>query len=84
MGLIAAFIAIAITLGIAIQILGNAATLNCSKLTGANATFPSNSTVGWAKACDTAQTSTQNATGLLIVLLIVIAAVAILFVVRML
>lgn len=76
MGLVAAFIGIAIMLGIGIQILGNT-TFDCTSL-------PGNSTSGWQGTCEDANTSTQNAYVLLIVILIVVAAVAILFVVRML
>jgi len=97
MGLVAAFIGIAIMLGIGIQILGNVQTgTNCATLPGGpQATTPgssfasryvatvSNST-GWALSCLNNNTSIQNAYTLLIVILIVIAAVAILFVVRLL
>ena len=98
MGLVAAFIAVAIMLGVGIQILGNVQTsTNCTTLPGgpgfpslsANGNGPntvataSNST-GWALSCVNNNTSIQNAYTLLIVIMIVIAAVAILFVVRML
>ena len=99
MGLVAAFIGIAIMLGVGIQILGNVQTsTNCATLPGGpvynNPTqgglFPakyvattSNST-GWALSCVNNNTSIQNAYTLLIVIMIVIAAVAILFVVRLL
>ena len=97
MGLVAAFIGIAIMLGIGIQILGNVQTgTNCATLPGgpqtttvgaANPTkyqaTASNST-GWALSCVNNNTSIQNAYALLIVIMIVIAAVAILFVVRLL
>ena len=95
MGLVAAFIGIAIMLGIGIQILGNVQNgTNCQSLpggptipAGANAAHfvatTSNST-GWALSCVNNNTSIQNAYTLLIVILIVIAAVAILFVVRLL
>lgn len=76
MGLVAAFIAIAIMLGIGIQILGNT-TFDCTTLDG-------NATSGWQGTCEDAETDTQNAYALLLVTLIVVAAVAILFVVRML
>lgn len=85
MGLVAAFIGIAIMLGIGIQILGNT-TFDCESLDGAildplvsNDTFDS-----WRGQCETAEDDTQSAYNLLLVILIVIAAVAILFVVRML
>ena len=102
MGLVAAFIGIAIMLGVGIQILGNVQTsTNCNTLPGSPsqaggtigaqaALFPakylsttSNST-GWALSCLNNNTSIQNAYTLLIVIMIVIAAVAILFVVRLL
>ena len=98
MGLVAAFIAVAIMLGVGIQILGNVQTsTNCATLpggpqfggipAGANiehfVATTSNST-GWALSCLNNNTSIQNAYTLLIVILIIIAAVAILFVVRML
>ena len=97
MGLVAAFIGIAIMLGIGIQILGNVQTsTNCGALPGgiANQTqaakFPNKyvattaNTTGWALSCVNNNTSMQNAYTLLIVIMIVIAAVAILFVVRLL
>jgi len=76
MGLVAAFIGIAIMLGIGIQILGNT-TFDCASLEG-------NATSDWQGQCETAEDDTQSAYNLLLVILIVIAAVAILFVVRML
>ena len=76
MGLVAAFIGIAIMLGIGIQILGNT-TFDCQALDG-------NATSGWQGQCEGAETDTQSAYNLLLVILIVIAAVAILFVVPML
>ena len=82
MGLVAAFIGIAIMLGIGTQILGNT-TMDCTNLPGYDAAPESNST-GWAATCLDNNTSTQNAYALLIIILIVVAAVAILFVVRML
>ena len=89
MGLVGAFIGVAIMLGIGTQILGNT-TMDCTSLPGYTSQVwhglpPStgNST-GWAAACLDGNTSTQNAYALLIIILIVLAAVAILFVVRML
>ena len=76
MALAGAFIGIAIMLGIGVQILGNT-TFDCASLAGTNIT-------GWQGTCETANTDTQNAYQLLLVILIVVAAVAILFVVRML
>ena len=97
MGLVGAFIAIAILLVIGIQILGNVQiSTNCATLPGGpqttaqGALFPlryqattSNST-GWALACLNNNTQIQNAYTLLEVAIIVIAAVVVLFVVRML
>ena len=86
MGLVGAFIAIAIMLNIGVQILGNVQTAtNCANLPGnagihqttANAT-------GWALQCLQQNTNAQSAYTLLGVILIVVAAVAILFVVRLL
>ena len=79
MGLVAAFIGIAIMLGIGIQILGNT-TFDCEALDSA----PNSTTGGWQGQCEGAEVDTQSAYNLLLVILIVIAAVAILFVVRML
>ena len=95
MGLVAAFIGIAIMLGVGIQILGNVQTsTNCNSLpggqhvgTGSASTLVNNAqsnSTGWALSCFNNQTSIQNAYTLLIVIMVVIAAVAILFVVRML
>jgi predicted lipid-binding transport protein (Tim44 family) len=82
MGIVGAFIGIAIMLGIGTMILGNT-TMDCSTLDGYNEQTPSSST-GWAATCLDNNTATQNAYALLIVILIVTAAVAILFVVKML
>ncbi len=80
MGLAAAFIGIAIMLGVGIQILGSS-TFDCDSLEG-------NSTAGnrteWVQVCDSSETDTRTAYNLLLVSLIVVAAVAILFIVRML
>ena len=96
MGLVAAFIGIAIMLGIGIQILGNTQqSVNCGTLPGGlnggtgvsdskHTTFNTANATGWALSCVNNNTSIQNAYTLLIVILIVIAAVAILFVVRLL
>jgi len=92
MGLVAAFIGIAIMLGVGTQILGNTV-MDCTTLPDYNATVPhvnqtgvtlDNQQTGWAGACVNNNDSTQNAYALLIIILIVVAAVAILFVVRML
>ena len=98
MGLVAAFVGIAIMLGIGIQVLGNVqVSTNCNSLPGGTHTSNQTSTgkqvtvnnsaqnsTGWALSCFNNNTSIQNAYTLLIVIMIVIAAVAILFVVRLL
>ena len=76
MQLVAAFVGIAILLAIGIQILGNAVQ-DCTSL-------PGNATSGWQGQCESGQTQTIDAYGLLGIVPIVIAAVAILFVVKML
>jgi hypothetical protein len=76
MGLVGAFIGIAIMLAIGVQILGNAVQ-DCTAL-------PGNATSGWQGQCETNNTQAQSAYTLLIVILVVVAAVAILSVVRML
>ncbi len=80
MGLAAAFIGIAIMLGVGVQILGNA-TFDCDSLQGN--TSATNRT-SWVATCDSAGEDTRTAYNLLLVALIVVAAVAILFIVRML
>ena len=108
MGLVAAFIAVGILLGIGIQILGQVqVSTNCNSLPGFNSSGLTNGTgsfgsspaspghysgepatdfkySGWSLACINNNSSIQNSYTLLFVILIVIAAVAILFVVRML
>jgi hypothetical protein len=74
--LVGSFIAIAILLAVGIQVLGNAVQ-DCTSL-------PGNATAGWQGTCETGQTQTIDAYGLLGIILIVIAAVAILFVVKLL
>ena len=92
MGLVGAFIGIAIMLGIGVQILGNSVQ-DCTQLPDWNATAPSvnqtgvtldNQQTGWSAQCLSNNTQTQNAYTLLVIILIVVAAVAILSVVRML
>ena len=90
MAMVGAFIGIAIMLGIGIQILGNAVQ-DCSTLAGfetLNSTGgtdpPLTVSVDWALQCESNNTQTQNAYTLLVIILIVIAAVAILSVVRLL
>ena len=82
MGMVGAFIAVAIMLGIGTLILGGATT-DCSNVGGYNSTTPADST-GWAKQCMDNATQSQAGYGLLMITLIVIAAVVVLSVVRML
>lgn len=81
MGMVGAFIGIAIMLGIGIQILGNSVQ-DCTNLPDYNASLATQT--GWALQCETTNTQTQSAYTLLVIILIVVAAVAILAVVRML
>ena len=93
MGLVAAFIGVAIIIAIGAQILGNSVS-DCSTLPGyhsTNSTMDENGTSGaldtstdWALQCEDINDSTQSAFGLLIIVSIVIAAVIILSVVKML
>lgn len=95
MGLVGAFIGIAIMLGIGIQILGNAVQ-ECNTLPGytgnelKNGGTPSTSpaqdanATGWAAQCVSNNTQSQSAYTLLVIILIVVAAVAILSVVKLL
>lgn len=82
MQMVGAFIGIAIMLSIGIQILGNSVQ-ECSGLPDFNSTDGATQ-IGWAQQCETTNTQTQSAYGLLVIILIVVAAVAILYVVRML
>ena len=82
MGMIGAFIAIAIMLGIGTLILGGATT-DCSNVSGYDSTTPASST-GWAAQCLDNASQSQAGYGLLMISLIVIAAVVVLTVVRML
>lgn len=82
MGMIGAFIAIAIMLGIGTLILGGATT-DCSNVSGYDAVTPASST-GWAAQCLENASQSQAGYALLMISLIVIAAVVVLSVVRML
>ena len=82
MGMVGAFIAVAIMLGIGTLILGGATT-DCSNVSGYNETTPADST-GWASQCLSNATQSQAGYALLMITLIVIAAVVVLSVVRML
>lgn len=97
MGLVGAFIGIAIMLGIGVQILGNSVQ-DCTQLPDWNATAPLGNAsapastydpsvvtqTGWSLQCQVNNDQSQNAYTLLVIILIVVAAVAILSVVRML
>ena len=82
MGMVGAFIAVAIMLGIGTLILGGATT-DCSNVTGYDSITPASST-GWASQCLNNAEQSQAGYGLLMITLIVIAAVVVLSVVRML
>jgi hypothetical protein len=81
MGLVAAFIGVAIIIGIGAQILGNSVS-DCTTFPDYNAT--ESTQIGWAGQCESINVQTQTAFALLIIVLIVIAAVIILSVVKML
>ena len=93
MGLVAAFIGVAIIIAIGAQILGNSVS-DCSTLPGyhtLNVNGNTNATesaltvsADWALQCEDINDSTQSAFALLVIVLIVIAAVIILSVVKML
>ena len=85
MALVGAFVGIAIMLGIGVQILGNSVQ-DCTTLPDYVASNANTSAgqVGWASQCYANNDQTQNAYTLLVIILIVVAAVAILSVVRML
>ena len=84
MGMVGAFIAVAILLGVGTIILGNSV-MDCTALDGytSHNGNTSNST-GWAETCLNANDQSQSAYALLLITLIVISAVVILTVVRML
>ena len=97
MGMIGAFIGVAIMLGIGVLILGNAVS-DCTELPDYNATTPGSgernsagtqltvaqNQIGWSEQCEDNNDSTQSAWSLIVIVLIVIAAVVILAVVKML
>ena len=88
MALVTTFIGAAILLGVGIQVLGNVQnSTDCSLLPGGGTvsghTTSANAT-GWSKTCFNNNASIQGAYALLLVIMIVIAAVAILAVVRLL
>ena len=81
-GMIGAFVAMSIMIGIATQILGGTVS-DCTSLPGYDATTPASST-GCAKQCLDNNAQTQSAFALLVIVLIVVAAVIILSVIKML
>jgi hypothetical protein len=89
------FIGFAIMIVIGVQILGNVQTsTNCATLPGgplvpgntnsAKSVATTSNSTGWALSCVNTNTSIQNGYSLLVVAIIVIAAVIIMFVVKML
>lgn len=82
MPLIGGFIGLVIILGVGTLILGNS-TMDCTTLTGYNASTPASST-GWAGTCVDSNTNAQSGYALLIIAIIVFAAVIILSIVRLL
>ena len=87
MGIVGIFIAIVIMLAIGTQILGNTG-FDCKGLegyptTGTDAEKKANS-VGWAASCFEVSDQSQSGYNLLVIIIIVVAAVGMLFVVRML
>ena len=81
-GSVIAFITIAITLSLAVVILGSTAA-DCTTQSGYDAVTPASST-GWAKLCLDNELGTQNAFSLMPVVLIVLVAVIILAILGML
>ena len=86
MALVSTFIGVAILLAIGIQVLGNVQNSTaCNTLPGGAGTHETTANAtGWALSCLNANTSIQNGYSLLLVIVVVIAAVAILSVVRLL
>ena len=82
MDFVTVFIGTAILLSIGVVILGNGLQ-NCDSIPGYNSGDPDNST-GWAKTCVDNEEQAENSYDLISVILIVVAAVAILAVVRLL
>ena len=82
LGLVSVFIAAAILLFVGTLVLGNPSLGQCTSLPGYNSGTPASST-GWAKQCVDLGSQTQSSYGLLGLILVVIAAVAILLVVRL-
>ena len=80
------FVAVAIILGIGVAVLGSTNIVDCNALVGSDGTAGLNSITdtAWAAQCYQIEDQSTNSYSLLVVVLIVIAAVAILSVVRML
>ena len=78
-GMIGAFIAISIMLTIGISILDNTSS-DCKTRTGYDAT----TSTGWAATCEDTNDQTQSSYGLLTLTLFVLAAVAVVGIVRFL
>ena len=88
MGMVGAFIAVAILLGVGTIKLGNS-TMDCTGLDGYTSTAQTGgpggtASTGWAGTCLDSNDQSQSAYSLLLITLIVISAVVILTVVRML
>lgn len=81
MGLVGAFIGIAILLGIGTTILGNTV-MDCTAFNDYDASATTQT--GWSGQCEANNVQTQNAYSLLLIVLIVVAAVVILTVVKLL
>ena len=82
MGVVVLFIGIVILIGLTPIILGNTAQ-SCDSLDGYNATDKSKST-GWAKSCVDTGDNSQDSFNVILVIPVIVAAVAILMVVRFL
>ena len=85
MGIVGIFIAIVIMLAIGTQILGNTG-FDCKGLEGydSGGTPAGSASTGWAATCFEVSQQSQSGYNLLVIIIIVVAAVGILFVVRML
>jgi hypothetical protein len=84
MSMVSVFIGVAILLGVGTQILGNSVQ-DCTNLNDYVVADGASQADGtWAKQCQDNNASTQSAYGLLLVVLIVIAAIVILSIIKML
>ena len=82
MGVVVLFIGVVILIGLTPIILGNTIA-DCSNLDGYDASAPEDST-GWAAACVNSNETNQDSFDVILVIPVVVAAVAILMVVRFL